>query len=301
MTGTRKHARKRFSIGFTVALICLMVAAIIPGVMGADPVNLRSAGSFAVLGGQSVTNAGASKITGDLGVYPGTSVTGFPPGLVSGTIHAGDTVAAGAQSDALIAYNALWAQTPTYTYSDIVVYLDGVKLTPGVYKFPSAANLPVDGTLTLDFLGDPNAVFIFQMGSELKTMANSKVVAINTGTDSPDCGSNVYWAVGSSATIDGSQFLGTVIALTSITMTSAGNAPPITVVSGRMLALNGKVTMVDSIIDTTATCGETVPPTPTPTPTVPPAVPEFPTPAIPAVFVIGFILLILFIRIQRTR
>ncbi|WP_424031044.1 ice-binding family protein, partial [Methanoregula sp.] len=177
--------------------------------------NLGTAGNFGVLGGQSVTSTGTTQITGDLGVSPGTSVTGFPPGLVSGTIHAGDTVAAQAQTDALTAYNALWAQAPTTTYSDTVIQLDGLTLTPGVYNFPSAANLQVGGTLTLDFQGNPNAVFIFQTGSTLVTMANSKVVAINTGTGSPSCGSNVYWAVGSSATIDGSQFLGTVIATTS--------------------------------------------------------------------------------------
>ena len=192
MKCTKKSAGKHFSMVFTIALICLMTAAIVPGVKGADPVDLGSAGSFAVLGGQSVSNGDFSQITGDLGVFPGTSVTGFPPGIVTGTVHAGDTVAAQAQSDALIAYNYLWDQTPTTIYPDSVINLGGLTLTPGVYKFPSAANLPVDGTLTLDFQGDPNAVFIFQTGSTLVTMANSKVVAINTGTDNQDCiGSNV--------------------------------------------------------------------------------------------------------------
>jgi hypothetical protein len=150
---------------------------------------------------------------------------------------------------------------PTTTYSG-VTQLDGRTFTPGVYKFAPSANLQVGGTLTLDFQGDPNAVFIFQTGTTLVTMADSKVVALNN--PSQTCtGPNVYWAVGSSATIDGSQFLGTVIAYTTITMTSAANTPPSTIVSGKMLALNGAVTMST---DTIATCGGTVPPKSCPRP-----------------------------------
>src|SRR5271157_4672633 len=137
---TEKSAGKLFSMVFTIALICLMTAAIIPGVMGASAVNLGTAGNFGVLGATTVTNTGASQITGDLAVSPGTAVTGFPPGLVSGTIYAGDTVAAQAQTDALTAYNALLAQAPTTTYPDAVIQLDGLTLTPGVYNFPSAAH-----------------------------------------------------------------------------------------------------------------------------------------------------------------
>jgi hypothetical protein len=272
MTGTKKSAGKLFSMVFAIAFICLMTAAIIPGVMGASAVDLGTAGNFGVLGATTVTNADASQITGDLGVSPGTAITGFqqPPantisgpgtvtpglGLVSGTIYAGGPVAAQAHTDAVTAYNALVAQVPDTTYAG-VTQLDNMTFTPGVYKFAPSANLQVNGNVYLDFQGDPNAVFIFQTGTTLVTMAGSKVIALNNPSQTCS-GSNVYWAVGSSATIDGSQFLGTVIAYTTITMTSAANTPPSTIVSGRMLALNGEVTMVDSAI---ATCGGTVPPT----------------------------------------
>jgi len=237
-----------------------------------SPVPLGTASTFAVLGGTTVTNATTSLITGDAGVSPGTELTGFRTdintivgpgtvtyglGVVEGTIYAGGPVAAQAHNDATIAYDYLVAQTPTTQYPDIVYQLDGLTLTPGVYNFPSSANLLVNGTLTLDFQGNSNALFIFQLGSTLVTMADSKVVAINTGNS--DClGSNVFWAVGSSATIDGAQFIGTVIAYTTITMTSAANTivspalTPVTNVSGRMLALGGEVTMVNSII---SVCG----------------------------------------------
>jgi type VI secretion system secreted protein VgrG len=275
---------------FAIAVFCLMTAAVIPGVMGASNVNLGTAGNFGVLGATTVTNAGASQITGDLGVSPGTAITGFqqPPantisgpgtvttglGLVSGTIYAGGPVAVQAHTDAVTAYNALVAQVPDTTYAG-VTQLDGMTFTPGVYHFAPSANLQVNGNVTLDFQGDPNAVFVFQTDSTLVTMAGSKVIAINNpGTACT--GQNVYWAVGSSATIDGDQFIGTVIAFTSITMTSAANSPPVTSVSGRMLALNGDVTMVDSNI---AVCGGTVV-TPTPTPTVTPTVTPTATPTI---------------------
>lgn len=222
-------------------------------------VPLGTAATFAVLGGETVTNAGESFITGNVGVSPGTALTGFQAnnriegpgtvtyglGVVEGTIYAGGPVAAQAHTDATIAYGYLVAQVPTTQYPDIVYQLDGLTLTPGVYNFPSSANLLVNGTLTLDFQGNSDALFIFQIGSTLVTMAGSDVVAINTGKQT--ClGANVFWAVGSSATINGDSFIGTVIANTTITMTYGST------VSGRMLALNGEVTM---IADTISVCG----------------------------------------------
>ncbi|HCS19395.1 MAG TPA: hypothetical protein DIW47_02340 [Bacteroidetes bacterium] len=225
-------------------------------------VPLGSASTFAVLAATTVTNADASVLYGDLGVSPGTAITGFEPepintiegpgtvtaglGIVSEIIYAGGPVAAQAQVDAHIAYNYLISQTADVTLG-AVYQLDGQTFTPGVYSFPSSANLQVDGILTLDFQGNSDALFIFQIGSTLVTMTNSNVVAINTG-NTTCIGSNVFWVVGSSATIDGSSFIGTVIAHTSITMTSAGNTSGTTNVSGRMLALGGSVTMVNSII-----------------------------------------------------
>lgn len=217
---------------------------------------LGSASDFAVLAGTTVTNDGASVITGDLGVSPGTAITGFEPspintisgpgtvtaglGIVNGTIYPGGPVAAQAHNDATVAYNNLIAQTPDIIYSG-VTQLDGMTFTPGVYNFSPSANLQVNGTVYLDFQGDNEALFIFQTGSTLVTMSGSNIIALNNNDQ--DCsGSNVYWAVGSSATIDGDQFIGTVIAYTTITMTSDVN------VSGRILALNGAVTMINETI-----------------------------------------------------
>lgn len=239
--------------------------------MTLEAVPLGSASTFAVLAATTVTNAEASILNGDLGVSPGTAITGFQPapfntiegpgtvttglGLVTGTIYAGGPVAAQAQVDAAIAYNYLIAQVPDVIYG-AVYQLDGQTFTPGIYNFPSSANLQVGGILTLDFQGNSDAVFIFQLGSTLVTMTNSNVVAINTGT-STCLGSNVYWAVGSSATIDGDSFIGSVIAYTTITMSNAGNISGATNVSGRMIALGGEVTMVKSII---SVCGITTDP-----------------------------------------
>lgn len=225
-------------------------------------VPLGTAATFAVLGGTTVTNAGESVIIGDLGVSPGSAITGFQDintiegpgtvtyglGIVEGTIYAGGPVAEQAHTDATIAYQYLVDQDPTTQYPDVVYQLDGLTLTPGVYNFPSSANLLVNGTLTLDFQGNSDALFIFQLGSTLVTMAGSDVVAINTGKKT--ClGSNVFWAVGESATIDGDSFIGTVIANTTITMAYIiENSSKAINVAGRLLALHGEVTMVNSII-----------------------------------------------------
>ncbi|MHB9143079.1 MAG: post-COAP-1 domain-containing protein, partial [Paludibacter sp.] len=172
-----------------------------------------------------------------------------------GTIYAGGPVAAQAHIDAVIAYNYLVAQVPLTIYSG-VTQLNGMTFTPGIYNFAPSANLQVNGTVYLDFQGNNDALFIFQFGTTLVTMAGSNVIAINNNTDSCS-GSNVYWAVGSSATLDGDHFIGTVIANTSITMTSGAN------VAGRILALNGAVTL---ITDTISMCGGSggvvTPPTP---------------------------------------
>jgi hypothetical protein len=193
-------------------------------------ISLGTAASFGVLAGSTVTNTGASVITGNVGVSPGTAVTGFPPGIVmSGSIHSNDAVAMQAQTDLTTAYNAI-AGTPTLvdlTGTD----LGGLTLTPSVYGFTSSAQLT--GTLTLDALGNPNAVFIFKIGSTLTTASGSRVLVINGGSS---C--NVFWQVGSSATLGtGTIFAGNILALTSITLTTGATA------SGRLLARNGAVTL----------------------------------------------------------
>jgi hypothetical protein len=190
---------------------------------------LGSASSFAVLGGSTVTNTGLSVLTGDLGVSPGTAITGFGPGVVTGTMHAGDAVAAQAQTDLTTAYNALagMACNTELTGQD----LGGKTLAPGVYCFSSSAQLT--GTLVLDAQGDANATFIFQIASTLTTATNSSVVMINGGRV---C--NVFWQVGSSATLGtGTAFAGTIVAYASITLTTGVG------LSGRALARTGAVTM----------------------------------------------------------
>jgi hypothetical protein len=237
-------------------------------------VPLGSASTFAVLGGTTVTNDGASLITGDLGVYPGTAITGFNLehntivygggtvttglGIVTGTIYAGGLVANQAHNDAVIAYNYLVAQTPDHIYSG-VTQLDGLTFTPGVYEFAPSANLQVNGTMYLDFQGNSDALFIFQTGTTLVTMSGSNVIALHN--PSATCfGSNVYWAVGTSATIDGAEFVGTVIAKVTVTMTSAANLSGVNNVSGRMFALGASVTMVNSTIAVCGGSGGVIPP-----------------------------------------
>lgn len=191
--------------------------------------SLGAAQDFAVLGASTVTSAGASVITGDLGVSPGTAITGFPPATVTGTIHAGDAVALQAQSDLTLAYDALAgaAVTVVMTGQD----LGGLTLTPGVYKFAGSA--PLNGMLTLDALGDTNAAFVFQIGSTLLAAIDSSVLLINSAH--PE---RVFWQVGSSATLAaGASFTGNVIALASITMSVGSD------LSGRALARTGAVTM----------------------------------------------------------
>ena len=194
---------------------------------------LGTAQNFAVLGGSTVTNTGPSSITGNLGVSPGSAVTGFPPGVVTGgSIHAADAVAAQAQSGLTTAYNTA-AGTPCGT--DLTGQnLGGLVLTPGVYCFTSSAALT--GTLTLNFQGNPNAAFLFKIGSTLTTASASSVVLTNNA--GVTCPPNVNWQVGSSATLGtGSTFIGNILALTSITLTTGAN------VTGRALARNGAVTL----------------------------------------------------------
>src|SRR5437868_755253 len=192
---------------------------------------LGTAQNFAVLGGSTLTNTGPTTITGNLGVSPGSSVTGFPPGIVTGgAIHAADAVAGQAQTDLTTAYNAA-AGLPCGV--DLTGQnLGGLTLTPGVYCFTSSAALT--GTLTLNFQGNANSLFVFKIGSTLTTASASSVVLTNTGGTS--CPTNLFWQVGSSATLGtGSTFIGNILALTSITMTTGAN------LTGRALARNGAV------------------------------------------------------------
>jgi hypothetical protein len=201
--------------------------------------SLGAAQSFAVLGATTVTNTGASVIVGDLGLSPGTSVTGFPPGVVvSGTIHAADAAALAAQTAVTSAYNNLAGQACTANLTG--QNLGGLTLTAGVYCFDTTAQLT--GVLTLNAQGNANAVFIFKIGSTLTTASGSSVLLINSGSL---C--NIFWQVGSSATLGTTtSFAGNILALASITLTTGAN------ITGRAFARNGAVTLDTNQV--TATC-----------------------------------------------
>ncbi|WP_406271473.1 ice-binding family protein [Nocardia sp. NBC_00881] len=216
------------------------------------PVGLGTATPFAVLAGTTVTNTGPSIISGDLGVSPGSAVTGFPPGtVINGTQHVADAVALQAQNDLTTAYNDAAGRTPAI---GVPADLGGLTLVAGVYN--TAGPMGLTGTVTLDAQGDPNAVWIFQAGSTLITASNSTVALINGASP---C--NVFWQVGSSATLGtNTTFVGTIMALTSISVQTSST------VNGRVLARNGQVSLDDNII-TRPNCA--IPP-PTSTTTPPP-------------------------------
>ena len=206
-----------------------------------SPVALGTAGSFAVLAGTGITNTGPTTVTGDIGTFPTTSVSGATSLTLNGTNHAGDSVTQGAKTDLVTAYTTAAGEGPT---TAIPADLVGKTLTPGVYN--SAAAIGLSGVLTLDAGGDPNAVWVFQAGSTLITSAGSKVVMLN-GAQS--C--HVYWQVGSSSTLGtNSTFIGTIMALTSISLQTGAK------LDGRALARNGAVTL-DSNTITRSVCSTT--------------------------------------------
>jgi type VI secretion system secreted protein VgrG len=234
-------------------------------------VGLGTADSFAVLAGSGITNTGSTVINGDIGTFPTTTTTGFPPGLVNGTDHGGDAVTQGAKTDLTTAYNDAAGRTPVTT---VPTELGGTTLTHGVYSAASGT-FGITGALTLDAQGDSSAVFIFQMASTLTTANASSVVLIG-GAQS--C--NVFWQVGSSATLGGStSFRGNILALTSITLVTGAT------VDGRVLARNGAVTLDTNTI-TRSTCAVATPaPTAAPTATpiaAPTAAPTIAPTAAPA-------------------
>lgn len=234
----RSSAPRRALLVGLVVLVVFGLSGTGPALAGPGSVGMGQAGAFAVLAGSTVTNTGPTTVTGDLGLHPGTSVTGFPPGTVNGTTHVADAVAAQAQADLTTAYNDAAGRTSDATVS---ADLGGQSLAPGVYT--SASSLGLTGTLTLDGQGDPSAVFIFQAGSALTTASASQVSLIG---GAQAC--NVFWQIGSSATLGtNSVFRGTILALESITVTTGAT------VDGRTLARNSAVTLDNNTI-TRSTC-----------------------------------------------
>ncbi|MEJ1155165.1 ice-binding family protein [Microbacterium marmarense] len=237
----KASSKVRFSAAIITAVFAVALVPSTAAYAEATELDLGTASPFGVLGASTVTNTGDSVINGNLGVSPGTSITGFPPGIINGDTEATTAVATQAQSDALVAYNNAASQTPTPLGLD---ELSGKSLEPGVY---SGGAISLNGSLVLE--GTAESVWIFQAASTLLAASNSEITV--TGGASV-C--NVFWQVGSSATIGTSAtFVGTVLAYTSITANTGAT------IDGRLLALTGAVTLDDNLISVDETCDTTTP------------------------------------------
>ena len=220
------------------ALVIGLACVALPAAAQASPVLLGTTSSFVVLAGSTATNTGPSVLNGDLGVSPGTALVGFGlPAVVNGATHATDAVAAKAQLDLTTAYDAAAGQ-PVSPANDLTgTDLGNRTLKAGAYRFTSSAQLT--GPLTLDAEGDPAAQFVFEIASALTTASASSVVLLNGANP---C--NVYWQVGSSATLGTTTaFQGNLMALSSISLINGAT------VIGRLLARNGAVTLINNVID----------------------------------------------------
>lgn len=261
---THLRRTRRAATALSVGLAC----AFLPAVAQAQVVDLGTAGTFVVLGGASVTNTGPSVLNGDLGVSPGTSLTGFgSPAVVNGAIHNNDGVASQAQLDLATAYDVAAGQ-PVPPANDLTgTDLGSRTLTSGAYRYSSSAQLT--GALTLDAEGDPDAEFIFQIGSTLTTASASSVVLINGASP---C--NVYWQIGSSATLGTTTaFQGNVMTLADISLNDGAT------VNGRLLARTaGAVTLINNVLTRPECATESTPPDSTPPDSTPPDSTPVPAP-----------------------
>ena len=235
----------------TIGLAALLAVTLAGTALAAAAVDLGTAKSFAVLAGTTITNTGTTTITGDVGLHPGDAVTGFTTVTLDGAQHLGDAVALDAKNALVTAYNDAAGATPV---TNVPVELGGTTLKPGVY---ASDTLGLTGTLTLDGEG----LYIFQAASTLITASDSSVALINGAS-----ACNVYWQVGSSATLGtNTSFKGTIMALTSIALNTGAT------LQGRALARNGAVTMDHNTIDSSACAAPSPTPTPAPSPVGTPA------------------------------
>ena len=221
----------------SLAVAAVLALGIVPAAAQAAPVNLATANPFVVLGGAEVTNTGPSVLKGALGVSPGTSLTGFAlPATVLGATHDNDAVASQAQADLTNAFGVAGGQEVPPGNELTGIDLGGLTLTAGAYNYSSSAQLT--GQLTLDAQGNPNAQFVFIIGSTLTTASASSVKMINGASP---C--NVYWRIGSSATFGTTtQFEGNVLAHSDISVTEGVH------VDGRLLA-GRAITLNDDVLD----------------------------------------------------
>jgi LPXTG-motif cell wall-anchored protein len=209
---------------------------------------LLTAANYSVLAGATVTNTGPSVLNNSAGLSPGSSIVGFPPGIVlpPGTVDATSPAAAQAQLDLNAAYDNAAGRPLNATVTND---LTGLTLVGGVYAGPSKSPLSLSGTLVLDGAGDPNSVFIFQTDSTLITGSASTVSLIN---GAQEC--NVFWQVGSSATLGtGSVFAGNILALADISVTTG------VTIHGRALARSAGAVTLDTDVFTSPTCDLTTP------------------------------------------
>lgn len=252
----RAITRRHFRIDYRSPFICLRGEAIygsgsvsssfldiLPTLQLDGPILTAEllASEFAVLAGTTVTNTGPTVINGDLGLSPGTSVTGFPPGIVTGTQHITDAAAAQAQLDLTADYLALEGLAGATT---VAGNIGGQTLTPGLYKSTSFLEVS-SGELTLDAQGDVNATFIFQIASTLIVTTGRQIILAGGAQ-----AKSIFWQVGSSATLEvGSVFKGTIMALTSIAAQTGAS------VEGKLLARNGAVTLDTNAVNSSTGSG----------------------------------------------